>query len=241
MKKYIFLCFALFIFLQNNILAQSTDSINVVYLKTGKVVRGHIIEMNPNIEIKFKTLDGSIIIYSYDDFIKLGNEKNTYINKIKHEKIIYEKEKFILGGIASHSSQSSGFVMAGIVKNYGGFLKVKTNFNFNSSFADEGYSYFSNRYFNDNIYTGRFAITSGILWRVTKPIILYGGLGYGNRWVNWETISGQRYRVYDISHKGFELETGLLYQINKIFFTGGVSTIPFQYMELNFGFGIKLK
>lgn len=239
MKKYILICFSLFIFLQNNIWAQSTDSINVVYLKTGKVVKGHIIDITPNVEIKFKTLDGSLIIYSYDDFVKLGKEKYTYTSKNQREKIIYEKETFVVGGVALHPSQSSGFVMAGIVKNFGGFFKLKTNLNFNGSFVDEGYSW-SNRYFNDNIYTGRFAITGGMLWRVTKPIIIYGGLGYGNRWVNWETISAKRFRVDDISYQGLELETGLLYQINKIFFTGGISTIPFQYLELNLGFGIKL-
>ncbi len=77
---------------QSNIIAQSQDSINVVYLKTGKVVKGHIITMTPNVEIKFKTLDGCLIIYSYDDFLKLEKEKSTYTTKNQREMIVFEKE-----------------------------------------------------------------------------------------------------------------------------------------------------
>jgi len=238
MKKLISLCL-LFIIFWGNASSQVKNQVDIVYLKNGNTVRGFIIENTPNVEIKFKTLDGSLIIYSYDDFIKLGKEENTFRNKITREKINFEKETFIIGGVALHPSQRAGFLMAGKVKNYGGYLKLKTNLNFNGNFVSEGYSV-SNRYFNDKIYTGRVAFTGGMLWRVVKPLILYGGLGYGNRWVNWETISGEKFRVIDISYKGLESEAGLIYKINKLFFTGGVSTISFKYMELNLGVGITL-
>ncbi len=239
MKKNIFICFILILLCHINVIAQKTDSIDVVYLKSGKVIKGYVIEKTPDVEIKFKTIDGSLIIYSYEDFHKLEKEKHTYIIKNQREKIIYEKETFVVGGIALHPSQTSGFLMVGKLKNFGGFMKLKTNLNFNGSYVAEGDSW-SNRYFNENIYTGRFGITSGLLWRATKPLILYGGLGYGTRWVNWETISSQRFRVNDISYQGLEFETGLLFKIGKFFATGGISTISFQYMELNLGLGIKL-
>ncbi len=239
MNKKIFICFTLILFFNNLIIAQKNDSIDVVYLKNGNIVKGNIIESNSNVEIKFKTLDGSIILYSYNEFEKIEKSKNSFVNKKHREKIIFEKESFVIGGTSIHPSQTAGYVMVGKVKNFGGFLKLKTNLNFNSSFVENGNSW-SNRYFNENVYTGRFALTGGVLWRVTKPIILYGGLGFGNRWVNWETISSQRFRVNDISYNGLELETGLIFNIKKFYITGGISTISLQYSELNFGIGIKL-
>ena len=160
----------------------------------------------------------------------------------KIEKIEYEKDTFILGGVALHPSQTSVYAMAGIVKKYGLYLKLKTNLNFNGSYVKQGgnYNAASSQYFDGNIYKGRFAATGGLLWRIAKPLIFYGGLGYGNRWVNWETLSGKRFRVTDISYDGLDVETGLMYKYKKFFFTGGISTISFQYMELNIGVGYKL-
>lgn len=239
MKNRITLCFVLLLFV-NNVTSQVNNQVDVIYLKNGNIVRGYIIENTPGIDIKFKTVDGSFIIYSYDDFTKIDKEEYKFKNKSTFERVNYEKQTFVLVGIARHPSQSSGFIMLGKMQNFGGYLKLQTNLNFNGSFVSEGDSWWSNRYFKDNIHTGRYAISGGVLWRVIKPIILYGGLGYGNRWVNWETISGEQFRVNDISYQGLELETGVIFKLNKLFFTGGVSLIPFQYMELNIGAGFTL-
>ena len=143
----------------------------------------------------------------------------------------------LLGGVAIHPSQTSGFVMLGAVKTIGGYLKFKTDLNFDESYGIKGLSTDS-RYFTNNIQTGRYAATGGVLWRLFSPIIVYGGLGYGNRWVNWNTVSGDIYRVTDISYQGVELETGLMVKIQKLVFSGGVSVTSFNYMEANIGVGI---
>ncbi len=158
----------------------------------------------------------------------------------KVEKIKYEKDTFILGGVALHPSQTSAYLMAGIVRKFGVYIKLKTNLNFNGSYVDEGDSYFdaSSRYFNGNIYKGRSAATGGLLWRIAKPMIFYGGLGYGTRWVNWETTSNIKYRVTDISYNGIETEAGLIYKYKKLIFSGGFSITSFAYVETNFGVGI---
>jgi len=144
--------------------------------------------------------------------------KRSSLLKIEKNKVEYEKDTFVLGGVALHPSQTSVFAMAGIVKKYGLYLKLKTNLNFNSSYAGEGDAYYaaSSRYFDGNTYSGRLALTGGALLRISKPFILYGGLGYGNRWVNWETISGDRYRITDISYNGLEAEAniGVGYKLN---------------------------
>ena len=239
MKNCISLCFVLILFI-NNVTSQVNNQVDVIYLKNGNIVRGYVIEKTPGVDIKFKTVDGSVIIYSFDDITKMDKEEYKITNKALSERVNYEKTTLFLGGIALHPSQTSGFIMLGKMQNYGGYLKLQSNLNFNGSFVSEGNSWSSNRYFKDNIYTGRYAISGGVLWRVIKPIIFYGGLGYGNRWVNWETISGEQFRVNDISYQGLELETGVIFKLNKLLFTGGVSLIPFQYLELNIGAGFSL-
>lgn len=148
-----------------------------------------------------------------------------------------ETKYLLLGGMALHPSQTSGFAMLGVVKTVGSYIKFKTDLNFDESFSSEGKSTDS-RYFTGETQKGRYAITGGLLWHVFSPVLLYGGLGYGNRWVNWKMTSGANFRVTDISYKGAELETGLMIKIQKLVFSGGVSVTSFNYMEANIGIGI---
>lgn len=148
-----------------------------------------------------------------------------------------ETNYLLLGGMAIHPSQTSGFVMLGAVKKVGGYFKFKTNLNLDETHVFEGLSTDS-RYFNGEIQVGRYATTGGLLWRAFTPVLMYGGLGYGTRWVNWKTASGEPFRVTDISHKGVELEAGIMIKINKLVLSGGVSVISFDYMEANIGVGI---
>lgn len=264
MKKYISLCLFLMIFL-NNLNAQVKSQVDVVYLKNGNVVKGTLIKDIPNVEIQFQTLDGSFIIYPYDDFTKLGKEentkgkKNTIPTKVAENKVAPDKtiqsttlkkdstaviladpnDLFIIGGIAAHLSQNSGFIMAGKVKKYGGYVKLKTNFNFNDNYAETDSSNV-NRYFTGKTQKGRYAATAGVLIRVIRPLIAYVGGGYGNRWVNWETVEGNQFRVIDISYKGAEVEAGFIYKIKKLMVSGGASVNSFKFWELNIGIGITL-
>lgn len=176
-----------------------------------------------------------------DDIYSSGKTQSVSVNKSVSTDKIDEKSTdtkyLVLGGMAIHPSQTSGFVMVGAVKTIGGYLKFKTDLNFDENFDSEGMST-DRRYFTNEIQKGRYAFTGGLLWRVASPIILYGGVGYGSRWVNWETVSGNIYRVDDISYKGVELETGLMLKIKKLVFSGGVSVASFKYMEANIGVGI---
>lgn len=139
-------------------------------------------------------------------------------------------------GMGIHPSGSSYSLTYGSVRKWGWFAKFKTNLNFDESYVEEGASS-SARYFDSNTYKGRFAVTGGVLWRMAKPIILYGGAGYGSRWVDWQTISGDRFRVTDISYKGAECEAGLMLKLKKLVVSGGVSSTSFKYIEANVGIG----
>lgn len=164
-----------------------------------------------------------------------GNTQSISTSKIVGN--VTDTKYLLLGGMAIHPSQTSGFVMLGAVKTVGGYIKFKTDFNFDESYDSEGLTTDS-RYFTGETQTGRYAFTGGLLWQVTQPILIYGGLGFGNRWANWKTVSGPIYRVTDISHQGLEAEAGLMIKIQKLVLSGGVSATSFNYLEANIGVGI---
>jgi len=165
--------------------------------------------------------------------------RNGKIQPVAQKKVenANETKYLLLGGMAINPSQTSGFVMIGAVKKVGGYLKFKTNLNFDESFGQEGKSTDS-RYFTGETQTGRYAYTGGILWQIASPVLIYGGLGYGNRWLNWKTVPGDIYRIDDASYKGVELETGLMLKIQKLVVSGGISATSFNYLEANIGVGI---
>lgn len=69
MKRSILLLF-LFIFTSLVMKAQSVD---IVYLDNGSIIRGSIIEMTINENVKIKTSDGSIFVYPMEQIIKIEN------------------------------------------------------------------------------------------------------------------------------------------------------------------------
>lgn len=71
MKNTITLLF-LIISLSLNAQNQTRD---VLYLKSGSVIKGTITEMNPNTGIKIKTADGSVFVYKMEEIIKTEKEE----------------------------------------------------------------------------------------------------------------------------------------------------------------------
>lgn len=62
----------------------------VVYLKNGSVIKGTIIEQVPNVSLKIKTNDGSLIICKMDDVEKITKEEkysNSYRNNTNSRKL----------------------------------------------------------------------------------------------------------------------------------------------------------
>lgn len=70
MKRILLL--SLFTFLATIVNAQSID---VIYLKNGSIIMGDVIEMNPTENIKIKTADGSLFVYSMADVEKMEKQE----------------------------------------------------------------------------------------------------------------------------------------------------------------------
>jgi len=54
----------------------SSEYVDVVYLKNGSVVRGVIIEQVPGVSLKIQTSDGSVFFYKMDEIEKITKEKS---------------------------------------------------------------------------------------------------------------------------------------------------------------------
>ena len=70
LRDMMFLFFSILILsvLGSNVFA---DTIDVVYLKNGSIIRGMVVETIPNETIKIRTADGSIFVYSLDEVEKI--------------------------------------------------------------------------------------------------------------------------------------------------------------------------
>lgn len=183
-----------------------------------------------------------LIPNGYTQIMTIDNQglKRSSLLKIEKIRKTYEPQRFIIGGLGFHSSQVSLYSMVGYVKNYGLYGKLKTNFNFNSGYDDTVWGSESDELFLNGTKRGRFSITGGGMYRMNNPLSLYVGLGYGSRWLNWISTSGDIYNVEDYSHKGLEVETGVTYKYKNIFIDAGIQTNSFEYLELNLGIGISL-
>ena len=69
MKRNVFLILGIVVLsaLGSNVFA---DTIDVVYLKNGSIIKGMVIETIPNETIKIETADGSIFVYPFDEVEK---------------------------------------------------------------------------------------------------------------------------------------------------------------------------
>lgn len=258
----------LFLICPKNLFAQQTNYQDVVIFKDGSFVKGIIQKDIPGYIIKLKLSDGSVNDYYYSDILgftkedgtflfetkNIDNEKrsnkslSSYIPKWNSEKnkpsisatsIDNRTRKILEGGISIHPSQKSIFVMYGVTKNrLGYYLKLKTNLKFLNE-SDE-ISSNSECFCNGDRKTERIAISGGGLYKLTNSLLIQGGIGYGSRLVNWESISGNYYRVSDISYKGIHFETGFIYQLKKYVISGSLTSISTNYMEVDLGVGIIL-
>lgn len=131
-------------------------------------------------------------------------------------------------------------IMLGIVKKWGGYVKVKHSFSGQSTSLvcnDQGYIEGTNdqAWLTGNSASSRFALTGGLLYRVALPFYLYAGGGFGNKKLAWEMPNDTWAEVSDASTEGFEVELGGIYRIKNFALSAGVQSNQFKYWEATLG------
>ena len=164
-------------------------------------------------------------------------------------------ETFILADFAyAFAPQMSGGLMFGqTYSGYGWYVNARTNFSFAT--ATNGLECGKGGYVGDVLpfYSGQqksslLVANVGFVMDIVEAagahvrnrfntFGFYIGAGYGNRQMLWETTDGQWVKYTPTSHTGFNTEIGLIGSVYGLTLKAGVSTINFQYMELEAGIG----
>ncbi|MDR0845296.1 MAG: hypothetical protein LBN71_08745 [Tannerella sp.] len=143
---------------------------------------------------------------------------------------------FLMPGV-SIGNTLSGSLMAGYMKDWGGYAKFKSNFASKGTYETGGKN--DGYYNSDYAKTGRLSISAGLTKRLTESCFLYAGAGYGSKWVQWETTSSQLVEITDLSYSGIEPEAGVIFKIRKFVISGGASLLAGKSMvfEANIAIG----
>lgn len=137
--------------------------------------------------------------------------------------------------------QPSYGLMLGYVRKIGGYAKVRSDFGsvkpaygcMSDGTMDGGYFWASGEQKK-----ARLQATAGMLFRASRNVYPYAGVGYGARGVYWEDFKGEWAQVEDYSCKGIAAEAGLIFKFGPVAFSAGVSSTAFKYVEAEIGIGV---
>lgn len=140
-------------------------------------------------------------------------------------------------------------LMIGVVKKWGWYLKAKYNFkNQETSYETTNTGINAQgipMWFTGETIGSRLAITTGAMYRLTNPLYVYAGAGYGYKKLAWEmadgevgTSSDKWAENVDETFTGVEADLGLVLRAKNFAITAGVQSNSFKYFEATVGIGI---
>ena len=137
---------------------------------------------------------------------------------------------------------SVGFSV-GQVKRFGWFVSVMTNGNFSGldhvgdcnaqGFLPDGHL----MQYSGEVSKMRLSVMAGGMMRLSGPLCLRVGLGYGNRTLRWQTVDGEWYRNTDFSQNGIDVSAGLQLHLKGLAVSLEAVTTQFHYIEGKIGLG----
>lgn len=176
------------------------------------------------------------------DFGQRLKEQTTYKLVLKYDVAGANKTRTLVMPVAGVGSTPSYGLMVGIVKKFGGYIKAKYNFANQSTEGEctgEGVDAMGHEvWFSGETKGSRLSVTVGAMFRLSKPLYLYAGGGYGYKKLAWETVDGQWLENTDETYQGVEAETGLVLRLKNFALSAGVQSNSFKYMEATVGIGI---
>lgn len=98
--------------------ASAQGLIETVYLKNGNVIKGDIVEFQPNKSIKMETADGSLFVFEYKDIEKVTRERHEVRVNYHHRPHRSHDVKF-------HDAEEQAPVF-GLKKGYRGFVSAES-------------------------------------------------------------------------------------------------------------------
>ena len=134
-----------------------------------------------------------------------------------------------------------GLTYGGVGK-MGWFASVMTNFSFKFKTDYEcGNDYLVNGSYieyDGNEYFTALSVMSGFVYRISEPVALRVGVGYGVRSLIYETTDKKLVTNTDVSAKGLDLSVGAQFNIGKLALSLDVVTTSFKIYEAKLGVGL---
>jgi len=190
-----------------------------------------------------------------EEKLKSRIEELETINKEMAEKtpevVIVEKEpkgifNFItLNAAYSNYGDLSYGLTFGSYKKYGWFVSAMTNFNFNGFKSDYDCNndlmvgtFYPN--YSGKEYATILSVMGGFIYKVSDPIALRVGAGYGVHNTIYETTDGQLIKNADISATGVDVSLGAMLKLGRFVVSLDAVTTNFKVFEakLGIGFGV---
>ena len=171
--------------------------------------------------------------------------KKSVVYRLNLKLVVPESKKIrtlVMPTIGIGETMSYG-IMVGVVRKWGGYVKAKYNFVNQStsvSASDEGFinNTPSKAWFTGEDKASRFSVTAGAMYRITLPLYVYAGVGYGSKTLAWEMADGEWAEAADHSAQGFESEVGLIYRFQNFAVSAGVENTQGKYWEANIGVAV---
>ena len=156
----------------------------------------------------------------------------------------WPRETFVMLNAAySLAPQGSIGFSVGQVKHFGWFVSVMSNGNFTGFQADgdcDRQGYLPDGHlmqYSNEVSKIRLSVMAGGMMRVSGPLCLRLGLGYGNRTLRWQTTAGEWYRNKDYSLQGIDLSAGLQLHLKGFVVSMEAVTTQFRNVEAKIGLG----
>ena len=133
-------------------------------------------------------------------------------------------------------------LMVGVVKKWGWYLKAKYDFKSQETQLECNKSGMVSSgdmlWMTGESVATRMAITTGAMYRLSKPLYVFLGTGLGYNKIAWETVEGTWAENIDASCNGIEADLGLVLRAKNFAFSAGIQSNSFKYFEATLGVGI---
>ena len=135
-----------------------------------------------------------------------------------------KKSRFlVMAGIAIGPAFSGTFTAGFMPGKIGSYAKIKSNF---GTKGDAQTGSIDEAFYIDNFSkTGRFSISAGLTGQIANMLFINVGVGYGSKWVQWKTTSGQLITIDEMSISGIDPELGLILKTGNFLIGAGVNTL----------------
>lgn len=175
-------------------------------------------------------------------------ELETINKEIQEEVSSVQASKGIVNFITINASYNNyGDLSYGLTfgsyKKYGWFVSAMSNFDFNGFSCDYECNndlmvgdYYPD--YNGTEYHTNLSIMAGFIYKVSEPLTLRVGAGYGVRNTVYETTNNQLIKNKDISAASIDASIGAMYRVGKFVVSLDAVTTNFKVFEARLGLGL---